>query len=107
MSDFSFSMIAVVFGGHQYKKFCSFLQHKLTRQSTMLEPLFSGEQIVCMITTIRFPVFVVHFWIDVPHIYSLHMIIRTSRHLQMFIYFLQVGWALSQNHFLSHLKLHL
>ena len=41
-----------------------------------------GEQIVCIITAVKFPVLVVNFRIGVHHKSGLHMISDMSLHLQ-------------------------
>ena len=58
--------------------------------------LYRGEKIVCIVTTIKFPVVFVNFWIDVTRIFGLHMSIGTSLRLQKLMYFQQVRLALSE-----------
>ena len=110
VSDFSISMIAVVFQEHQYQKFFRQAIYKIPLpgfkhiiQITSLKGyplrnsgLFKGEQIVCIILIMKFPVLALNIWINVPHESGLYMIIGTSLYLQKLMYFLQVRLALSK-----------
>ena len=86
--DFFFWIFQVVFWGHQYQRFCRESISKIFLNGCKHTNLvrFWLKQIVFIITTTKFPVLSVNFWVDVPHKSGLHMTTGRSLHLQRHIF---------------------
>ena len=97
VSSFSFWVFVVIFWEHQYQRFCretigriSSLDGKV--QCSVLGPctLDCTQEMVCITTTIKFPVPTVNFWS------GLHITSGVSLHLLKLMYFSQVRLASQQ-----------